>query len=285
MHRERVSEDVHVFTSDLYVQVTASVVFTPEGVILVDTLPFPSETKELRKFVLANTNKGVRYLINTHFHADHTYGSYLFPEAELVAHSLCRQMLERHGEEGLAEARAQTPELEEVQLRLPEVIFDSGEALLHLGGKTLQMIHSPGHTADSLIVYIKEEKVLVAADTLMPLPYVVWGDKETFIESLHKLLEIPLECVVQGHGEVLLRGEVRDAVMSSIDYLEAIWREVQRVVDAGLGRSELWKISVESCGKSRIPLDGLVQQLHQDNLQALYDKMLQGKVDGKRRVI
>jgi cyclase len=280
MHRERVSEDVHVFTSDLYVQVTASVVFTPEGVILVDTLPFPSETKELREFVLANTNKGIRYLINTHFHADHVYGSYLFPEAELVAHSLCRQMLERYGQKSLAEAKAQVPELAEVQLRLPEVVFDSGEALLHLGGKTLQMIPMPGHTDDSLVVYIKEDKILLASDTLMPLPYIVWGDREVFIESLRKLLEMPVECVVQGHGEVLLRGEVRDAVMSSINYLEAIWREVQRVVDAGLDRSELEEITVESCGKSRIPLDGLVQQLHQDNLQALYDALVREEQEG-----
>jgi cyclase len=283
MRRERVSEDVHVFTSNLYVQVTASVVFTPEGAVLVDTLPFPSETKELREFVLANTDKGVRYLINTHFHADHTYGSYLFPEAELIAHALCRQTLERHGEKSLAEAKAQTPELAEVQLRLPEVVFDSGEALLHLGGKTLQMIHMPGHTDDSLAVYVKEEKVLIAADVLMPLPYVVWGDKEAFVQSLRKLLEMPLECVVQGHGEVLLRGEVREAALSSINYLEAIWREVRRVVDAGLDRSELQKISVESCGKSRIPLDGLVQQLHQNNLQALYDKMIQEEADNRQR--
>jgi cyclase len=275
MHRERVSENVHVFTSDLYVQVTAAVVFTEEGVILVDTLPFPSETKEMREFVLANTDKGIRYLINTHFHADHTYGSYLFPEAELVAHALCRQMLERYGQEGLGEAKAQTPELAEVQLRLPEIVFDSGEALLHLGGRTLQMISMPGHTDDSLAVYIKEEKVLLASDTLMPLPYIVWGDKDSYIESLRKLLEMPLDCVVQGHGEVLLRGEVREAVLSSINYLELVWQKVQQVIDADLDRSELQKISVESCGKSRIPLDGLVQQLHQDNLQAIYDKIVE----------
>lgn len=277
MHKERVSENVYVFTSDLYVQVTASALFTPEGVILVDTLPFPSETKEMRDFIWDSTDGGVRYLINTHFHSDHTYGNYLFPEAELVSHALCRSKLERYGEKSLAEAKTQVAELAEVRLRLPEVVFDSGEALLHLGGKTVQMIPMPGHTDDSLVVYIKEEKILLASDTLMPLPYIVWGDREVFINSLRSLLDMPLECVVQGHGEVLLRGEVKEAVLSSVEYLEAIWREVQHVLDAGLGRNSLKRISVESCGKSRIPLDGMVQQLHLDNLYSLYDKAIREK--------
>ena len=41
MLRERVSEDVYVFTSELYAQVTAGAVLSADGAIVIDTLPFP----------------------------------------------------------------------------------------------------------------------------------------------------------------------------------------------------------------------------------------------------
>ena len=51
MRRERVSDDIYVFTSDLYAQVTASAVVTDEGVIVIDTLPFPEETRAMMDFL------------------------------------------------------------------------------------------------------------------------------------------------------------------------------------------------------------------------------------------
>ena len=41
MKRDRISDGVYVFTSGMYAEVTATVVFTDEGAIVVDTLPFP----------------------------------------------------------------------------------------------------------------------------------------------------------------------------------------------------------------------------------------------------
>lgn len=272
MLRERISEDIYVFTSQLYAQVTSGVIFTSRGAILVDALPFPRESAQLRGFIQEHSPQKVRYVINTHSHADHVYGSYLFPEARVVAHKLCRENLLRFGEKGLEQAKEQNPELYEVRLRLPSITFE-GELTLHLGNKTLHLIPSPGHTSDSIVVYVKEDKVLFAGDTIMPVPYIVWGSKEELIASLRTLEELPLENIVQGHGEVLLRGEVKETIETSIAYLERIEQKVKEMVVSGAPRKELDKIDIEQCGKSRIPLNGLVQQLHRANLYKLYDKL------------
>jgi len=71
---------------------------------------------------------------------------------------------------------------------------------------------------------------------------------------------------------VLLRGEVQEALDSSIRYLRRIERIAQEKAKAGAPRRELLQIDIESCGKSRIPLNGMVQRLHEANLLFLYDK-------------
>jgi cyclase len=276
MLRERVTEDVFVFISDLYAEVAATVIATPEGAVVVDTLPFPAETQQVREFALQRSPRGVRYVVNTHHHADHIYGSYLFPEAELIAHRLCRQILLKSGQESLDVAKAQTPALSAVKLRIPQLVFDT-ELLLRLGEKTIHLMHAPGHTEDGIMVHIREDKVLVASDLMTPVPLIVRGEPDQLIQSLKPIKSLNLENVIQGHGGVLLRGEIDETVDSSINYMRCVAKRVRAIVDKGLPPSELRKIDIEDCGKSRIPLGGLVQRLHLANLEYLYNRFMEEK--------
>ncbi len=281
MLRERVTEDVYVFISALYVEVAATVVVTPAGAVVIDTLPFPQETSQIREFIQRQCPRGVRYVVLTHHHADHVYGSYLFPEAELTAHRQCRQILLKVGEESLNQAKVQNPALAPVQLRIPQLVFET-EMLLRLHDKTLHLMHAPGHSADGVMVHIREDKVLVAGDVVTPVPFIARGNPDDLMHSLKQIKALSLENVIQGHGGVLLRGEIDETVDSSIAYLQTIKKRVRAVVEKGLPQSELKKIDIESCGKSRIPLGGLVQRLHQANLDYLYAEEQGGGQEGKQ---
>ena len=259
MQRERVTEDVYVFISDLYVEVSATIVITPEGCVLIDTLPFPQETKQIREFAARRCPAGIKLVVNSHHHADHIYGSYLFPEAELVAHRLCRDTLLKVGQESLSKAKSQTPELAPVQLRIPQLVFET-ELLLRLGEKTIHLIHAPGHSPDGVIVHVREDKVLAASDTVTPVPLVVKGDTGELEESLKLIKSLSLENIIQGHGGVLLRGEVDETIDSSLGYLQAIEKHVRAAVDLGRPRSALKGIDIV-VRRSRIPLGRLVQRL------------------------
>jgi len=272
MQRERISDDIFVFTSGLYAQVTAGAVLTSDGIVIIDTLPFPSESRQMAEFISKRSYNDVRYVILTHYHADHTYGAYLFRDAEIVSHALCRDWIVEHGQAGLEAARAQTLDLAEVQLRTPDIVFEGSEMTLRVGNKTLQLLHSPGHTMDSIVVHVKEDRILFAADTVMPVPYIVDGDPKAFVESLRMIHSLSLENVVEGHGEVILRGEINETLDSNVRYLEVIQSKVAKAIAAHKPRESMREISIESCGKSRIPLNGLVQQLHMANLVSLYDR-------------
>jgi len=270
MVRERIADDIYVFSSRRYAQVTSGAILTKEGAILIDTLFYPDETREIKEFIEDRLGMQVRYVINTHYHADHTQGTYLFPRADVISHALCRELLDTVGREGLAQTQSQFSEFEEVRIVLPEIIFEEEFMNIYLGGKTVRLTHCPGHSPDLISVLVVNDRVLFASDTVMPVPTLFDGSYEELTASLRSLIGMNLDSVVEGHGEVILRGEIDDLIHSDLTYLQNIRREVRGVIDRGLGESALERVTIESCGKSRIPLNGFVSDLHLANLRKLY---------------
>ena len=268
MQRERVSESIIVFTSDNYAQVTAGLILTDEGAVLIDTLAFPKETKAICRFVEERLRQPIRYVVNTHYHADHTTGTCFFPDATVIAHSRCRELLDTRGRESLLAAQRVSPEMEPISLVLPNLVFND-EFALRLGDKTLHFRHSPGHSPDSIVCLVEEEQILFAADTLIPVPHFVDGSIDDLRESLNALLSQSYEVVVQGHGEVVLRGEIKRRVNDDLKYLDTL----EAKLDAALQKRDVEKalkaLTIESCGKSRVLLQGVGEQLHRQNIEWL----------------
>ncbi len=273
MFRERVSEDIYVFTSEMYAQATAGAIVSADGAVVIDTLAFPVETLEIKDFLEKQVGTTVRYVINTHYHADHSNGNCFFANARVIGHKLCRELMDTVGRSGLERAQAEASELAGVKIVLPTILLDKAPLYLHLGKKTLQLFPTPGHTPDSISVLFKEDRILFAGDMMMPVPYIVDGDPDDMVRSLQALPSMGLENVVQGHGEVILRGEIDEAVKSAVRYLDIARKKVDQAVRRRKPRESLREISIEACGKPRIALSGAVTRLHTANLLSLYDRM------------
>lgn len=270
MNRERVAEDVYVFTSKLYAQVNAGAIVGPDWSVLIDTLAYPEETLEIREFLEERLSSPVRYLINTHYHSDHTLGNSWFPNAIVLGHSRCRDLLDKVGRKSLEEAKRQNRELRDVAIVLPDVVFSKGGIGIRVGKRTLRLVNLPGHSPDGIGVLLVEDRVLFSGDIMMPIPYLVDGDYEQMTESLKQIPRMKLENLVQGHGEVILRGEVSSAVRSNLKYLNVIRKHVRQANRRKDYLTYLEDIDVEACGKSRILLGGLSENLHQRNLMTLF---------------
>ncbi len=279
MHWERASEDIYIFTSDRYAQVTASLIVSGNTGVLIDTLPFPTETAQIALFARKRCPDGVRFVIYTGHEADHVYGAFLFPRAEIIAHETCRNVLIERGFASLQRAKTQSQEFGAVQLRLPTFVFQGGSTTLRLPGKTLEIIHTPGHSPDSVSVLLHEERILFAGDTVMALPTITNGDSDQLKQSLDMIAGMQLENIVQGHGEMILRGEIKDNMKRATNYLDNVRAKVQKIIDANGKRDEVKQITIEQCGMQRVLLNGMVVALHQANVLALYDRMMieQGK--------
>lgn len=273
IHRERVADEVYTFQSDVYAQVNAGAVIGQDWAVVIDTLAFPDETLEIREFIEEELKRKVRYVINTHYHADHTWGNCYFPGAYVLSHALCRENLAKYGVRSLSSAIEMDSVFQKTQIVLPHLTMDAGSLELVVDDKTLRFIELPGHSNDGIGVYIVEDEVLFAGDVWMPIPHIVDGNPQEMRDSLRKIESLTLENVVQGHGEVILRGEVNSSIKDRIDYLDKI---EQIILDAALDDfpgEYLKEKTIEVCGKSRILLAGAAEEIHQLNLRHLYQEV------------
>jgi cyclase len=270
MHRERVSENVFWFQSEVYAQVTAGVIVGPQWAVVIDTLALPEETLGMREFIEHELGVQVRYVINTHYHADHTWGNCFFPGATVIGHAKCRELLIEHGIPSLEGAKKQNPSLRQVKIVPPHLTFASGELTMRVGKKNLVFSQTFGHSEDSISVLVEEDRVLFASDAFMPLPYIVDGDVEELITSIKKIGKMGLENIIQGHGDIILRGEIDAAVKENLNYLNNIKKAVKSAGKRKNVDEYLDAITIESCGKSRVYLGGLAETLHRRNLRTLY---------------
>ena len=270
MKRDRISDGVYVFTSGLYAEVTATVVFTDEGAMLVDTLPFPQETRHIRDFMAQRRTKVQlrhQYALACRPHLRHLSvpggrggGALPVPAADGAPRR------DRAGE-----AKQQTPQLADVKIRYPELLFNEAMTL-RVGGKTIELNYSPGHSRDMITVHVVEDRLMVASDTVMPVPLrgrrrpgrhdpVAAGDQG----------EEPGEPGSGARRGVAARRDRRDPGRQhrvSAARWTAWCASASRAACPATG---VLDITIEECGLSRIPLGGLVQKLHQANLLTLYD--------------
>jgi cyclase len=273
IQRERIADNVFSFQSDVYAQVTAGAVVGPSWAVVIDTLAMSEETLAIRDYIEQELNVPVRYVIDTHSHADHAWGNCFFPGATVIGHPLCRQYLDTKGRTSLEEARRNNLSLRNVKIVLPQMTFSDGEINLKVGKKTLTLFPLPGHSIDNLAVLVEEDRVLFAGDAAMPLPYIVDGDIDDMVASLKRIGRMGLENIVQGHGDIVLRGEIDNFIKENLAYLSNIRKVVRKASRRKYPLEVLDEASVESCGKSRVLIGGLAGELHRRNLRALYRQM------------
>lgn len=158
---------------------TVTAIIQDDLVIIVDT-----SSKEYRHRLLESLEqKGidrhrVDIVVLTHAHADHISNLDLFPQAKILAHPL----------ENLALAHCPVTD----------------DELLSAG---IRILHTPGHTAGSISVYVENEQCIIAGDALPTaenisknLPPGICIDREMAIASMQKILS-QAKCVIPGHGK------------------------------------------------------------------------------------
>lgn len=216
------------------------VIVNDDDVLLVDTSTTPAGTRALLADIGQLTDKPVRYVVNTHWHYDHTDGNSVFgPEVKIIAHDRVYEALTTldvlHSEpflssqgtavpariasleaavageseagrkasleRDLAAARDTLEQLREIKPTPPTVTY-SDKLVLHLGGREIDLLFlGRGHTAGDTVVFLPAERIVATGDLMESrLAYMGSAYFDEWIATLDKLKALDFDLVLPGHG-------------------------------------------------------------------------------------
>ena len=195
--------------------ITASV--GADGVLLVDNQFAPLADKIGAALKGVGADKPVRYVINTHYHYDHTGGNLPFAQAgaTLIAQDNLRTRLITGGTAG--NGGSITREIKSVEPgALPQVTFDQ-VLTVHLNGEDVRVVHYPNaHTDGDSIVYFPQANAVAMGDIYVRygFPFIdinAGGTVQGMIAACEDVLRRahPDVKIVPGHGELSNVEELR----------------------------------------------------------------------------
>jgi glyoxylase-like metal-dependent hydrolase (beta-lactamase superfamily II) len=185
----------------------AGFILTDEGVVVVDSQMNEDLAKELLTEIRRLSSLPILYIINTHYHGDHTFANHVFsPSKGIIAHENTLKFLQEHGDEHLQQfERFYGPEQSKgIKITLPTKTLQD-QMTLTLKDRTIQILYlGIGHTNSDLVIYLPQEKILFSGDLVYVsrLPWLVDGNTRQWLKTLEKLKALDFKTVVPGHGKV-----------------------------------------------------------------------------------
>jgi cyclase len=181
-----------------------------DGIVIVDDqfAPLAPKIKEALKSI---TDKPLKFVLNTHFHADHTGGNVQFGrDATIIAHENVRLRLEKGSTVAGTKVEPAPKEA------LPVITFND-RATVHLNGEDIRALHLPnGHTDGDSVIFFTQSNVVHMGDDFVTygFPFVdvaSGGSVGGMITGLERVLDmVPADVkIIPGHGPLSTPAEVR----------------------------------------------------------------------------
>jgi glyoxylase-like metal-dependent hydrolase (beta-lactamase superfamily II) len=247
-----VAKGIYLFVSPPYGDVgldgNAIAIVGDSAVLVFDTNGTPASAANVLAEIRKITAAPVRYVVNSHWHWDHWYGteaySAAFPGVKIIAHEKTTTLMagpaiefNRPGLEqqlpayvGMLEKRAATdpnarPLAEEARffldqktrahLVLPNTTF-ADRLDLDLGGRRVQVLHHDrAITPGDAFLYLAAERIIVTGDLLVnPIPFGLSSYPTGWLRTLERLDALDAAVLVPGHGEPLRDKTLLHATMS-----------------------------------------------------------------------
>jgi cyclase len=203
----KVKDDLFVIHND-FVPGNTTVLVTNEGVVLVDD-KFEIDHENIMAQLKKITNQPVKYVINTHYHADHSGGN---PKLQAL------------GAQVVTSQQARDKMVEVKQPGQANITLENSVRLF-VGGKRIEVYRfGRAHTDGDIVVLFPDHRVLSAGDmftvgdaTPQLIDYAGGGSARDWPVTLDGVLKLEFDQVVPGHGVVVTKPELRkfrDSTMS-----------------------------------------------------------------------
>ena len=214
-----------------------AVYITDEGVILVDD-KYDQDHDQIVAKVKSVTDKPVKYVLSTHYHADHSGGNAKFlSTAEIISTANARKNIVEHVQSNAPPGV------------MPARITFTQEASVVLGGKEVRARYfGRGHTNGDAIMYFPALRTIHTGDmmagTTPLIDYPGGGSVVEWTKTLDEALKLDFDTVIPGHGPVTNKA----GLMTYRNNVEKLRNRATSLIHEGKSQDEVGKVMMAEFG-------------------------------------
>ena len=258
----------------------SGVIVGDDGVMVVDARATPVLARELIERIRAVTDKPIKYVLLSHYHAVRVLGASAYGAQHIIASQGTYDLIRERGQQDFDSEAQRFPRLfravETVPgLTWPTLVFDRNLTIF-MGKREVQILHlGKGHTKGDTVAWLPKEKVLFSGDLVEygAAPYCGDAHFREWPETLEKLRALGAEKLVPGRGDALVTAaEVNRAIDGTQGFLRDMTREVEAGVRAGRRLKEVY----DTAYKAMAPKYGqwvIFEHCQPFNVSRCYDEM------------
>lgn len=238
----------------------------PDGILIVDDQFAPLADK-IRTALKGIGNHKLRFILNTHFHGDHTGGNAVFgPEATIVAQSNVRRRLESGG---MIQGEKNDPISKDA---LPVITFDESLSV-HMNGEEIKLLHVPsGHTDGDSIIFFSGANVVHMGDQFFNggFPFVdlrSGGTVDGYVRNIGTVLEKlkPGVKIIPGHGPLATLEDLRTYHQMLVATTGLVQKKIKDGKTLEQSKAEGLPAEFERYGKGYINTDGWIETIYKSH--------------------
>lgn len=235
---EELAEGVYAYTAQGDPNVGA--ILGSDALLCIEARATPYLTEKWLAELRTRTDRPVRDLVLTHYHAVRTLGASAFGAERIITSTTTRELIDERGQQDWDSEAARMPRLFERAETIPgltrptHTVDDVMD--IDLGGRLVQLLHlGRGHTEGDLVVWLPAERICFAGDLVEGEAALYTGDafhREWMTSTLDAVAELGAVTLVGGRGAVL-RGEaeVTAGIAQTRGFLQTMHDEVAPVLE------------------------------------------------------
>ncbi|MGB8577270.1 MAG: MBL fold metallo-hydrolase [Pseudolabrys sp.] len=217
-----------------------------DGVMVIDAQATPAMAGDVIARVAKVTDKPVKYVLLTHYHAVRVLGASAFKDAEILASNATRDLIAERGKQDMDSEIGRFPRLfrtaETISgLTWPTITFPD-QISVWLGRREVRIIHvGRGHTAGDVIAIVPDAGVVFSGDLVEYKSACYCGDAHftEWLATLDHLAELQANALLPGRGATLTSPEmVKEGIEVTSDFIATLYNSVQESVTKGRSLKE-----------------------------------------------
>jgi glyoxylase-like metal-dependent hydrolase (beta-lactamase superfamily II) len=243
---DAIGPDLYAFTAEG--DPNSGVIVGDNGVMVIDAQATPVMARQVIDRVAEITDKPIKYVLLTHYHAVRVLGASAYAGAEILASEATRALIVERGKADMDSEIGRFPRLFRAVESIPGLTWPSvtfpDQMSVWLGRREVRIMHiGRGHTAGDVVAFVPDANVVFSGDLVEYHSACYCGDAHftDWPATLDRLAEFSAKALLPGRGAALKTPkQVADGIALTEDFLTTLYGTVTESVGKGCSLKETY---------------------------------------------